>query len=455
HLRLVPEGYAEAFWLDVPEGDRLAGSVPIRVESGSTMNVYPNKLLQLISIANEPDDPHILVKLCLDEPLELVWKLDKETADHLSMVVNVSDKAKYRLSLQSAWDPVQNRYYSTVTKTLLDQSEKLPFACSHAYIEQLQHIKNISGQNDLPARSSFLAIPSRLVSVPSVMEEPQPQSKTAPPRMWRQFAMISIAAMLLMGFSSYSYLNVHVSAKSTGSTVPAHVKDAKPVSMEVAAALEPIPTEKQIEWANNQKSAEEAPSTPQIVLDQRITYSLPADSVALSFDDGPSKYTKAIVDILHAHEVGGTFFFTGNRVQKFPAYVAYAHSNGFTIGNHSMSHGKMTKFQPDKQDYEIHQTRQLIEQITSTPSQLFRPPYGAHNQTTEELLQKYEMKMVLWNRDPEDWRAKTADDIFQYVVHSKAPGSVILLHETPETVEALPKIIEYLKGKQVKIVSLR
>lgn len=46
-------------------------------------------------------------------------------------------------------------------------------------------------------------------------------------------------------------------------------------------------------------------------LKQGVTYNLPDGYVALTFDDGPSIYTKEIVEILKQYNVGGTFFFCG------------------------------------------------------------------------------------------------------------------------------------------------
>jgi peptidoglycan/xylan/chitin deacetylase (PgdA/CDA1 family) len=63
--------------------------------------------------------------------------------------------------------------------------------------------------------------------------------------------------------------------------------------------------------------------------------------------------------------------------------------------------------------------------------------------------------MVLWNADPKDWKSDNANEILDYVINSKASGSIILLHESPPVIEALPKIIEYLKQEDLEIVNLK
>ncbi|MNW14005.1 hypothetical protein D3C71_2121120 [compost metagenome] len=63
--------------------------------------------------------------------------------------------------------------------------------------------------------------------------------------------------------------------------------------------------------------------------------------------------------------------------------------------------------------------------------------------------------MLLWNRDPEDWKADTAEEITQYFYNTDPSGGIYLLHEKAVTVKALPAIIEYLKGKQLKFAIFR
>lgn len=136
--------------------------------------------------------------------------------------------------------------------------------------------------------------------------------------------------------------------------------------------------------------------------------------------------------------IGGTFFFLGQNVKKYPESVEYVHSNHFSIANHSFSHPQFPKISFEQQKYELEQTNELIEKITSEPVTLFRPPYGASNGATLDLMKGKNMNMVFWNRDTEDWKTKNSSKILNYVVTSKSSGSIILLHESKEVVDSLP-----------------
>ena len=166
------------------------------------------------------------------------------------------------------------------------------------------------------------------------------------------------------------------------------------------------------------------------------------------------KYSKDLVNVLKRHKVGGTFFYIGTNVKQYPEYVEYAKKNGFSIGSHSMSHAKFTKLLIKKQEKEILQSNQLIEKITGESVVLFRPPYGARNNSTVSLAGKNDLDIVLWNIDTVDWKSRNSKKIIQAVKKENASGSIILLHESKATLDALPDIINYLKKQDLEIVNL-
>ncbi len=59
--------------------------------------------------------------------------------------------------------------------------------------------------------------------------------------------------------------------------------------------------------------------------------------VSLTFDDGPSRYTEAVLDILTAHKISATFFVMGAQVAKYPKTIKRMADEGHEIGNHMFS----------------------------------------------------------------------------------------------------------------------
>lgn len=404
--------------------------------------LHSRKLLELLSVSDSSDEPQIKVRLHYEQSVDLIWKLDTFTTEQLAAVFHADPKYKYRLSLQSFWDANQNHFSSSLTKTNRDHSEQVFFTCSEEYVQKLSLIKELSKLSDLKIDAPTEA---KVTTAQQVKPTKIKGFRTA-------LAIASLALILLVGFSSYSYLNQTVFAKNVQ-------EDTLLTSIEYNSESLYGPFNI-IEDDTELDPIEIIPEPtvfkyPSVELDKIINYRIPAGTVALTFDDGPSKYTKKIADILNEYEVGGTFFFIGNKVKKFPDSVDYVHTNGFMIGNHSTNHAEFNKLSLDEQIGNIVETNNMIEQITTEPVILFRPPYGANNTDTTEVMSTYGMKMVLWNSDTEDWKSKNAEEILKYVTSKKASGSIILLHETEGTVQALPQIIEYLQEQQLDIVNLK
>ncbi len=61
-------------------------------------------------------------------------------------------------------------------------------------------------------------------------------------------------------------------------------------------------------------------------------------AIALTFDDGPSESTPALLRILDRHQVPATFFMCGQNVERLPAVARSVAHSGHEIGNHSDSH---------------------------------------------------------------------------------------------------------------------
>jgi len=59
--------------------------------------------------------------------------------------------------------------------------------------------------------------------------------------------------------------------------------------------------------------------------------------IALTFDDGPSKYTSKIFDILKEENIPATFFVMGRQAELFPEIIKRMAAENHEIGNHTYS----------------------------------------------------------------------------------------------------------------------
>lgn len=89
------------------------------------------------------------------------------------------------------------------------------------------------------------------------------------------------------------------------------------------------------------------------------------------------------------------------------------------------------------------------------PPYLFRAPYGAVDDEVKADIASQNMISVLWSLDTEDWRAKSADAVYNSVLNVVRDGDIILMHENAEyTVEVLPRILQALKEQGYQVVTV-
>jgi peptidoglycan/xylan/chitin deacetylase (PgdA/CDA1 family) len=145
--------------------------------------------------------------------------------------------------------------------------------------------------------------------------------------------------------------------------------------------------------------------------------------------------------------------------EKDRATVRLVLSKGHELGNHSYSHQKMTSENPSFIRSEIEKTDQLLRQLGVKEEIHFRAPYGRKLLVLPYLLAKMNKKNILWNVNPNDYKAPNSEVIENYVLEHVTPGSIILLHDgggdRSRTVTATESLIKKLgeKGYTFKTVS--
>ncbi|MDO5483780.1 MAG: polysaccharide deacetylase family protein [Desulfovibrionaceae bacterium] len=183
------------------------------------------------------------------------------------------------------------------------------------------------------------------------------------------------------------------------------------------------------------------------IMDQPMSENL----CALTFDDGPSRHTPQLLDMLGQYGIPATFFVLGRQVEYHPQTLRRMVAEGHEIGNHSYSHPNLRLIPQDQKVEEIHRTDAILRELGATPLFL-RPPYGAYDNYPVDVAASLGMDVVLWSLDSRDWRSLPAD--YASLHHTRgsayAPGhlrGVFLFHDTHKrTVDDLPRIIAQLRA---------
>lgn len=179
--------------------------------------------------------------------------------------------------------------------------------------------------------------------------------------------------------------------------------------------------------------------------------------VALTFDDGPTKNTDAILSLLDDYQMKATFFLIGKDIEGQPEEARKIAEAGHQIGNHTYSHKRMVLKSPAFIKHEIEKTDNLIADIGYTESIVVRPPYGKKLIGFPYYLNKHKRETITWNLEPDTFFTQ-ADEKVRYVKENIQPGSIILMHpmydSTGNELMAIEKILQTLMDEGYTFVTI-
>ncbi len=183
----------------------------------------------------------------------------------------------------------------------------------------------------------------------------------------------------------------------------------------------------------------------------------------LTIDDGPSASTDKILDILAKHEVKATFFMLEGSIWGRADSVRRIVNEGHAAGLHGSTHvSKSFYTAPSSAVTEMDKCNAALEAVTGVRSGLIRVPFGSKPNLTadyRDALVKAGYHLWDWNVDTFDSRSAVvaADKIIAAAKEQipKKDQAIILMHDRPSSVEALPSLIEFLKesGYAIKPLS--
>ena len=190
----------------------------------------------------------------------------------------------------------------------------------------------------------------------------------------------------------------------------------------------------------------------------RIITDLPAagKEVALTFDGGSGYAWRSLMNELYSHDSLGTFFCTGQSVDKYPEMAQLAVDQRQTLGNHSYDHPDFSTISYAKQVGQLKRNeRSWWQACKAIPQPFFRPPYGSQTATTVKAAGDSGYRyVVLWNGDAGDWRGIPVRQVAANALAAAKPGAIIVFHTDWDADAALPAVLKGLKKRGLKAVSL-
>jgi peptidoglycan-N-acetylglucosamine deacetylase len=181
-------------------------------------------------------------------------------------------------------------------------------------------------------------------------------------------------------------------------------------------------------------------------------------AIALTFDDGPSESTPAILEILARHGVPATFFQCGANVERLPSVAGEVSAAGHQIGNHSHTHPRFWLHSPQFIEDDLRRAQGSIERNTAVRPSWLRVPYGVRWFGLASAQRRLNLTGVMWTVIGYDWSLKP-DAVVARVAERVANGAILCLHDGRElrvkpdagaTVESVRRLVPLLLDRGYK-----
>jgi peptidoglycan/xylan/chitin deacetylase (PgdA/CDA1 family) len=173
--------------------------------------------------------------------------------------------------------------------------------------------------------------------------------------------------------------------------------------------------------------------------------------VALTYDDGPSRLTPRLLDILE-DRAAATFYMLGQYAAGAPDTVRRVAAEGHEVGNHTWNHPHLPELTDDEIAGQLGRTATLLRNLSGQPVATFRPPYG---EFSARVLAVAGQPAMIWTVDTRDWAGPPDDALIRSAVDGATPGGIILFHDTHErTIRVTPEVLAGLKDRGFTMVTV-
>ncbi|WP_225825908.1 bifunctional polysaccharide deacetylase/glycosyltransferase family 2 protein [Streptomyces naphthomycinicus] len=189
------------------------------------------------------------------------------------------------------------------------------------------------------------------------------------------------------------------------------------------------------------------------------TVSVPARTIALTFDDGPDPtWTPKVLRILRKYDVPGTFFLVGSMVSRYPDIVRTMVRQGNEVGIHTFTHVDLSYQSASRVDREMRQTQLALAGAAGITTTLFRAPYSSETDAIDNYSWPVYKRLgqdgytsVFVDTDSDDWKRPGVSKIVKWATPKGTEGASVLFHdaggERAQTIAALPEYIAKMKAK--------
>lgn len=176
--------------------------------------------------------------------------------------------------------------------------------------------------------------------------------------------------------------------------------------------------------------------------------------VAITFDDGPGRYTNELLDGLAKRGAKATFFCLGQNAASYPNTLQRIVSEGHQLASHTYSHSNLPSIGTSAAIAEVEKTNKLYNStIGGNENFMIRAPYG---NSTADFRSKVKSPLFYWSVDTRDWEYRNATTVTNNILNNAYDGAIILLHDIYSTsVRGALDAIDILQDRGYEFVTVR
>ncbi|GEM_PF-1501824 len=180
-----------------------------------------------------------------------------------------------------------------------------------------------------------------------------------------------------------------------------------------------------------------------------------ATTLYLTFDDGPSRLTLPIANLLTSNGISATFFALGNNIKGREKTLAALVGMGHRVGNHTLSHNlKKLNASLQRNENEIQRTAALVDNVGGD-GKLVRIPYGASSKSLVATARAEGAQIFDWDINSNDSTRQGAKNhqiiehtVLKHLRQARKRHLILLFHDGAghdATLTALKTLIPHLK----------
>ena len=112
----------------------------------------------------------------------------------------------------------------------------------------------------------------------------------------------------------------------------------------------------------------------------------------------------------------------------------------------------LTKLSAADVKKEFESTEQALMNAIGQHSTVFRPPYGAINESVRALIPR---TSVNWTIDTLDWKHRDAKQLLPMIKKSMHNNAIVLMHDIHQsTADGLEPVLQYLQNEGYEFVTV-